>query len=179
MCLKIVDKYDILNDDNSFTDVIDFEDIYKEDTIVVINENLNDIINSFTYTFIVSAFVNQAMNAYRKKQKSSNKVRFVLDEFQYLYIPDLKDKIETVTENGCEIDVMIQSFNQIDDALKIIDFCDNIICMGTMDYDAAKLVYVLSGIDVSTLSALKCIVIEKNNRITQITSYSKDKEFIY
>lgn len=179
MCLKLVDKYDILNDDNSFTDVIDFEDIYKEDTIVVINENLNDIINSFTYTFIVSAFVNQAMNAYRKKQKSSNKVRFVLDEFQYLYIPDLKDKIETVTENGCEIDVMIQSFNQIDDALKIIDFCNNIICMGTMDYDAAKLVYVLSGIDVSTLSALKCIVIEKNNRITQITSYSKDKEFIY
>lgn len=179
MCLKLIDKYDILNDDNSFTDVIDFEDIYKEDTIVVINENLNDIINSFTYTFIVSTFVNQAMNAYRKKQKSSNKVRFVLDEFQYLYIPDLKDKIETVTENGCEIDVMIQSFNQIDDALKIIDFCDNIICMGTMDYDAAKLVYVLSGIDVSTLSALKCIVIEKNNRITQITSYSKDKEFIY
>ena len=179
MCLKIVDKYDILNDDNSFTDVIDFEDIYKEDTIVVINENLNDIINSFTYTFIVSAFVNQAMNAYRKKQKSSNKVRFVLDEFQYLYIPNLKDKIKTVTENGCEIDIMVQSFNQIDDALKIIDFCDNIICMGTMDYDAAKLVYVLSGIDVSTLSALKCIVIEKNNRITQITSYSKDKEFIY
>lgn len=179
MCLKLINKYDILNDNNSFTDVIDFEDIYKEDTIVVINENLNDIINSFTYTFIVSAFVNQAMNACRKKQESGNKVRFVLDEFQYLYIPDLKDKIETVTENGCEIDVMVQSFNQIDDALKIIDFCDNIIYMGTMDHDAAKLVYVLSDIDVSTLNALKCIVIEKDNRITQITSYSKDKEFIY
>ena len=70
MCLKLVDKYDILNDDNSFTDVIDFEDIYKEDTIVVINENLNDIINSFTYTFIVSAFVNQTMNAYRKSRRA-------------------------------------------------------------------------------------------------------------
>lgn len=179
MCLKLIDKYDILNDDNSFTDAIDFEDIYKEDTIVVINENLNDIINSFTYTFIASAFVDQAMNVCRKRQESNNKVRFVLDEFQYLYIPDLKDKIKTVTGNGCEIDIMIQSFNQIDDALKIIDFCDNIICMGTMDHDAAKLVYVLSDIDVSTLSALKCIVIEKDNRTTQITSYSKDKEFIY
>lgn len=179
MCLKLIDKYDILNDDNSFTDVIDFEDIYKEDTIIVINKNLNDIINSFTYTFIVSVFVDQAMNSCRKRQGSNNKVRFVLDEFQYLYIPDLKDKIKTVTGNGCEIDIMIQSFNQIDDALKIIDFCDNIICMGTMDHDAAKLVYVLSDIDVSTLSALKCIVIEKDNRTTQITSYSKDKEFIY
>lgn len=179
MCLKLIDKYNVLNDDNSFTDVIDFEDIYKEDTIVVVNENLNDIINSFTYTFIASAFVNQAMNAYRKKQESDNKVRFVLDEFQYLYIPDLKDKIKAITENDCEIDIMIQSFNQINDALNIIDFCDNIICMGTMDHDAAKLVYVLSDIDVSTLSALKCIVIEKDNRIIQITSYSKDKEFIY
>lgn len=119
------------------------------------------------------------MNSCRKRQESNNKVRFVLDEFQYLYIPDLKDKIKTVTGNGCEIDIMIQSFNQIDDALKIIDFCDNIICMGTMDHDAAKFVYVLSDIDVSTLSALKCIVIEKDNRTTQITSYSKDKEFIY
>lgn len=179
MCLKLVDKYDILNDDNSFTDVIDFEDIYKEDTIVVINENLNDIINSFTYTFIASTFVNQAMNACRKKQESGNKVRFVLDEFQYLYIPDLKDKIKAITENDCEIDIMIQSFNQINDALNIIDFCDNIICMGTMDHDAAKLVYVLSDINVFTLSALKCIVIEKDNRTTQITSYSKEKEFIY
>lgn len=179
MCLKLIDKYDILNDDNSFTDAIDFEDIYKEDTIVVINENLNDIINSFTYTFIASAFVDQAMNVCRKKQESGNKVRFVLDEFQYLYIPDLKDKVKAITENDCEIDIMIQSFNQINDALNIIDFCDNIICMGTMDHDAAKLVYILSDIDVSTLSALKCIVIEKDNRTTQITSYSKDKEFIY
>lgn len=179
MCLKLIDKYDILNDDNSFTNVIDFEDIYKEDIIIFINEYIDDISNSFSYTFIVSAFVNQAMNSCRKRQESNNKVRFVLDEFQYLYIPDLKDKIKTVTGNGCEIDIMIQSFNQIDDALKIIDFCDNIICMGTMDHDAAKLVYVLSDIDVSTLSALKCIVIEKDNRTTQITSYSKDKEFIY
>lgn len=179
MCLKLIDKYDILNDDNSFTNVIDFEDIYKEDIIIFINEYIDDISNSFSYTFIVSAFVNQAMNSCRKRQESNNKVRFVLDEFQYLYIPDLNDKIKTVTGNGCEIDIMIQSFNQIDDALKIIDFCDNIICMGTMDHDAAKLVYVLSDIDVSTLSALKCIVIEKDNRTTQITSYSKDKEFIY
>lgn len=179
MCLKLIDKYDILNDDNSFTDAIDFEDIYKEDTIVVINENLNDIINSFTYTFIASAFVDQAMNVCRKKQESGNKVRFVLDEFQYLYIPDLKDKVKAITENDCEIDIMIQSFNQINDALNIIDFCDNIICMGTMDHDAAKLVYILSDINVFTLSALKCIVIEKDNRTTQITSYSKEKEFIY
>jgi len=179
MCLKLIDKYDILNDDNSFTDAIDFEDIYKEDTIVVINENLNDIINSFTYTFIASAFVDQAMNVCRKKQESGNKVRFVLDEFQYLYIPDLKDKVKAITENDCEIDIMIQSFNQINDALNIIDFCDNIICMGTMDHDAAKLVYILSDINVFTLNALKCIVIEKDNRTTQITSYSKEKEFIY
>lgn len=179
MCLKLIDKYDILNDDNSFTDAIDFEDIYKEDTIVVINENLNDIINSFTYTFIASAFVDQAMNVCRKKQESGNKVRFVLDEFQYLYIPDLKDKVKAITENDCEIDIMIQSFNQINDALNIIDFCDNIICMGTMDHDAAKLIYILSDINVFTLNALKCIVIEKDNRTTQITSYSKEKEFIY
>lgn len=179
MCLKLIDKYDILNDDNSFTDAIDFEDIYKEDTIVVINENLNDIINSFTYTFIASAFVDQAMNVCRKKQESGNKVRFVLDEFQYLYIPDLKENVKAITENDCEIDIMIQSFNQINDALNIIDFCDNIICMGTIDHDAAKLVYILSDINVFTLSALKCIVIEKDNRTTQITSYSKEKEFIY
>ena len=119
------------------------------------------------------------MNVCRKKQESGNKVRFVLDEFQYLYIPDLKDKVKAITENDCEIDIMIQSFNQINDALNIIDFCDNIICMGTMDHDAAKLVYILSDINVFTLSALKCIVIEKDNRTTQITSYSKEKEFIY
>ena len=96
MCLKLIDKYDILNDDNSFTDVIDFEDIYKEDTIIFINEYIDDISSSYSYTFIASAFVNQAMNAYRKKPEGGNKVRFVLDEFQSLYIPDLNDKIEFV-----------------------------------------------------------------------------------
>lgn len=185
MCLKLIDKYDILNDDNSFTDVIDFDDIYKEDTIVVVNEYLDDISSSYSYTFIASAFVNQAMNVYRKKQKSSNKVRFVLDEFQYLYIPDLKDKIKVVTENNCEIDIIIQSLDQIDDAPKIIDVCDNIICMGTRDCNMAKLVYILSNINVFTLKAAECIVIEKGNNIfthngiMHLVSYNKEKELIY
>lgn len=185
MCLKLIDKYDILNDDNSFTDVIDFEDIYKEDTIIIVNEYLDDISNSYSYTFIASAFVNQAMNAYRKKQMSSNKVRFVLDEFQYLYIPDLNDKIEIVIENNCEVDIISQSFYQIADALKIIDLCDNIICMGTIDCNAAKLIYALSNINVFKLSATKCIVIEKGNNIfthdgvMHLVSYNKEKEFIY
>lgn len=185
MCLKLIDKYDILNDDNSFTDVIDFEDIYKKDTIIFINEYIDDISSSYSYTFIASAFVNQVMNAYRKKQKSSNKVRFVLDEFQYLYIPDLNDKIEVVTENNCEIDIISQSFYQIADAPKIIDLCDNIICMGTIDCNAAKLIYALSSINVFKLSATKCIVIEKGNNIfthdgvMHLVSYNKEKEFIY
>lgn len=184
MCLKLIDKYDILNDDNSFTDVIDFDDIYKEDTIVVINEYLDDISSSYSYTFIVSAFVNQAMNAYRKKQKNSNKVRFVLDEFQSLYIPDLNDKIEAITENNCEIDIISQSFYQITDAPKIIDLCDNIICMGTIDYNAAKLIYALSNINVFKLSATECIVIEKDNNIThddvmKIISYNRKKKWIF
>lgn len=185
MCLKLIDKYDILNDDNSFTDVIDFEDIYKEDTIMFINEYIDDINSSYSYTFIASAFVNQAMNVYRKKQKSSNKVRFVLDEFQYLYIPDLNDKIEAVTENNCEIDIISQSFYQITDAAKIIDLCDNIICMGTIDCNAAKLIYALSNINVFKLSATECIVIEKDNNIfthdsvMHLVSYNKEKELIY
>ena len=184
MCLKLIDKYDILNDDNSFTDVISFDDIYKEDTIVVINEYLDDISSSYSYTFIVSAFVNQAMNAYRKKQKNSNNVRFVLDEFQSLYIPDLKDKIEAVTENNCEVDIISQSFYQIADAPKIIDLCDNIICMGTIDCNAAKLIYTLSNINVFKLSATECIVIEKDNNIThddvmKIISYNRKKKWIF
>lgn len=185
MCLKLIDKYDILNDDSSFTDVIDFDDIYKEDTIVVVNEYLDDISSSYSYTFIASAFVNQAMNAYRKKQKNSNKVRFVLDEFQYLYIPDLNDKIETVIGNNCEVDIISQSFYQIADAPKIIDLCDNIICMGTIDCNAAKLIYALSNINVFKLSATECIVIEKGNNIfthdgvMHLVSYNKEKEFIY
>lgn len=185
MCLKLIDKYDILNDDNSFTDVIDFEDIYKEDTIIFINEYIDDISSSYSYTFIASAFVNQVMNAYRKKQEGSNKVRFVLDEFQNLYIPDLKDKINTVTKNNCEIDIISQSLNQINDAPKIIDLCDNIICMGTRDCNMAKLVYVLSNINVFTLRAAECIVIEKgdniftHNGIMHLTSYNKEKEFIH
>lgn len=185
MCLKLIDKYDILNDDNSFTDVIDFEDIYKEDTIIFINEYIDDISSSYSYTFIASAFVNQAMNAYRKKQEGSNKVRFVLDEFQNLYIPDLKDKINTVTKNNCEIDIISQSLDQINDAPKIIDLCDNIICMGTRDCNMAKLVYVLSNINVFTLRAAECIVIEKgdniftHNGIMHLTSYNKEKEFIH
>lgn len=185
MCLKLIDKYDILNDDNSFTDVIDFEDIYKEDTIIFINEHIDDISSSYSYTFIASAFVNQAMNAYRKKQEGSNKVRFVLDEFQNLYIPDLKDKINTVTKNNCEIDIISQSLDQINDAPKIIDLCDNIICMGTRDCNMAKLVYVLSNINVFTLRAAECIVIEKgdniftHNGIMHLTSYNKEKEFIH
>ena len=185
MCLKLIDKYDILNDDNSFTDVIDFDDIYKEDTIIFINEYIDDISSSYSYTFIASAFVNQAMNAYRKKQKSSNKVRFVLDEFQYLYIPDFNDKIETVIENNCEVDIISQSFYQIADAPKIIDLCDNIICMGTIDCNAAKLIYALSNINVFKLSATECIVIEKDNNIfthngvMHLVSYNKEKELIY
>ena len=185
MCLKLIDKYDILNDDNSFTDVIDFEDIYKEDTIIFINEYIDDISSSYSYAFIASAFVNQVMNAYRKKQESSNKVRFVLDEFQNLYIPDLKDKINTVTKNNCEIDIISQSLDQINDAPKIIDLCDNIICMGTRDCNMAKLVYVLSNINVFTLRAAECIVIEKgdniftHNGIMHLTSYNKEKEFIH
>lgn len=185
MCLKLIDKYDILNDDNSFTDVIDFDDIYKEDTIIFINEYIDDISSSYSYTFIASAFVNQAMNAYRKKKESSNKVRFALDEFQYLYIPDLKDKIKAVTENNCEIDIIIQSLDQIDDAPKIIDVCDNIICMGTRDCNMAKLVYILSNINVFTLKATECIVIEKGNNIfthdgvMHLVSYNKEKELIY
>lgn len=184
MCLKLIDKYDILNDDNSFTDVIDFDDIYKEDTIVVINEYLDDISSSYSYTFIASAFVNQAMNAYRKKKESSNKVRFVLDEFQSLYIPDLNDKIEAVTKNNCEIDIISQSFYQIADAPKIIDLCDNIICMGTIDCNAAKLIYTLSNINVFKLSATECIVIEKDNNIThddvmKIISYNRKKKWIF
>ena len=183
MCLKLIDKYDILNDDNSFTNVIDFEDIYKEDIIIFINEYIDDISNSFSYTFIVSAFVNQAMNAYRKKQEGSNKVRFVLDEFQSLYIPDLNDKIEVVTENNCEVDIISQSFYQIADAPKIIDLCDNIICMGTIDCNAAKLIYALSNINVFKLSATECIVIEKDNNIThdnvmKIVSYNRKKKWI-
>lgn len=181
MCLKLIDKYDILNDDNSFTDIIDFEDIYKEDTIIFINEYIDDISSSYSYTFIASAFVNQAMNAYRKKQESGNKVRFVLDEFQSLYIPDLNDKIEVVTKNNCEVDIISQSFYQIADAPKIIDLCDNIICMGTIDCNAAKLIYALSNINVFKLSATECIVIEKDNNIThdnimKIVSYNKKKE---
>ena len=185
MCLKLIDKYDILNDDNSFTDVIDFEDIYKEDTIIFINEYIDDISSSYSYTFIASAFVNQVMNAYRKKQEGSNKVRFVLDEFQNLYIPDLKDKINTVTKNNCEIDIISQSLDQINDAPKIIDLCDNIICMGTRNCNMAKLVYVLSNINVFTLRAAECIVIEKgdniftHNGIMHLTSYNKEKEFIH
>lgn len=185
MCLKLIDKYDILNDDNSFTDVIDFEDIYKEDTIIFINEYIDDISSSYSYAFIASAFVNQVMNAYRKKQEGSNKVRFVLDEFQNLYIPDLKDKINTVTKNNCEIDIISQSLDQINDAPKIIDLCDNIICMGTRDCNMAKLVYVLSNINVFTLRAAECIVIEKgdniftHNGIMHLTSYNKEKEFIH
>lgn len=185
MCLKLIDKYDILNDDNSFTDVIDFEDIYKEDTIIFINEYIDDISSSYSYAFIASAFVNQVMNAYRKKQEGSNKVRFVLDEFQNLYIPDLKDKINTVTKNNCEIDIISQSLDQINDAPKIIDLCDNIICMGTRDCNMAKLVYVLSNINVFTLRAAECIVIEKGNNIfthngiMHLTSYNKEKEFIH
>lgn len=183
MCLKLIDKYDILNDDNSFTDVIDFEDIYKEDTIIFINEYIDDISSSYSYTFIASAFVNQAMNAYRKKQESGNKVRFVLDEFQSLYIPDLNDKIEAVTKNNCEVDVISQSFYQIADAPKIIDLCDNIICMGTIDCNAAKLIYALSNINVFKLSATECIVIEKDNNIThdnvmKIVSYNRKKKWI-
>ncbi len=185
MCLKLIDKYDILNDDNSFTDVIDFEDIYKEDTIIFINEHIDDISSSYSYTFIASAFVNQAMNAYRKSRRAVNKVRFVLDEFQSLYIPDLNDKIEAVTENNCEIDIISQSLDQINDAPKIIDLCDNIICMGTRDCNMAKLVYVLSNINVFTLRAAECIVIEKgdniftHNGIMHLTSYNKEKEFIH
>lgn len=180
MCLKLIDKYDILNDDNSFTDVIDFEDIYKEDTIIFINEYIDDISSSYSYTFIASAFVNQAMNAYRKKHESGNKVRFVLDEFQSLYIPDLNDKIEAVTKNNCEVDIISQSFYQIADAPKIIDLCDNIICMGTIDCNAAKLIYALSNINVFKLSATECIVIEKDNNIThdnimKIVSYNKKR----
>lgn len=185
MCLKLIDKYDILNDDNSFTDVIDFEDIYKEDTIIFINEYINDISSSYSYTFIASAFVNQAMNVYRKKQESSNKVRFVLDEFQSLYIPNFKDKINAVTESNCEIDIISQSLDQINEAPKVIDICDNIICMGTRDCNMAKLVYVLSNINVFTLRATECIVIEKSdnifthNGIMHLTSYNKEKEFIH
>lgn len=184
MCLKLIDKYDILNDDNSFTDVIDFKDIYKEDTIIFINEYIDDVSSSFSYTFIASAFVNQAMNAYRKKQEGGNKIRFVLDEFQSLYIPDLNDKIEFVTKNNCEVDIISQSFYQIADAPKIINLCDNIICMGTIDCNAAKLIYALSNINVFKLSATECIVIEKgdniftHNGIMHLTSYNKEKEFI-
>lgn len=183
MCLKLIDKYDILNDDNSFTDVIDFKNIYKEDTIIFINEYIDDVSSSFSYTFIASAFVNQAMNAYRKKQEGGNKVRFVLDEFQSLCIPDLNDKIEFVTENSCEVDIISQSFYQIADAPKIIDLCDNIICMGTIDCNAAKLIYALSNINVFKLSATECIVIEKDNNIThdnvmKIVSYNRKKKWI-
>lgn len=183
MCLKLIDKYDILNDNNSFTDVIDFKDIYKEDTIIFINEYIDDVSSSFSYTFIASAFVNQAMNAYRKKQEGDNKVRFVLDEFQSLYIPDLNNKIEVVTENNYEVDIISQSFYQIADAPKIIDLCDNIICMGTIDCNAAKLIYALSNINVFKLSATECIVIEKDNNIThdnvmKIVSYNRKKKWI-
>lgn len=183
MCLKLIDKYDILNDDNSFTDVIDFKDIYKEDTIIFINEYIDDVSSSFSYTFIASAFINQAMNAYRKKQEGDNKVRFVLDEFQSLYIPDLNNKIEVVTENNYEVDIISQSFYQIADAPKIIDLCDNIICMGTIDCNAAKLIYALSNINVFKLSATECIVIEKDNNIThdnvmKIVSYNRKKKWI-